>query len=204
MVRATQVFQKFIFKLLSINDYQLTIYALNITSFSRPGGDYEFEDYPSPLHIERHMSKCLLNHNFGSSHSSPQGSRKSSSRKSSSNSNSVEVPDPIDIIEREESRSPSVEEILERPGDFLDVFLRSLQEPDFLPNAPTGNEVFVEELPQIIQIFIEDQPSTNGGKQHNQKPTGRPEACLKWKSNENQPGSSPKKQKIHNIGKSNL
>ena len=83
----------------------MTIYALNLISFSIPGGDYEFEDYPSPLHIERHMSKCLLNHNFGSSQSSPQGSRKSSSRKSSSSSNSVEVLDPIDIIEKEESRS---------------------------------------------------------------------------------------------------
>ena len=88
---------KFIFKLLSLNGYQLTIYALNLISFSRPGGNYEFDDYPSPLHIERHMSKCLFNHNFGSSQSSPQGSRssssqgsrKSSSRNSSSSSNSV-------------------------------------------------------------------------------------------------------------------
>ena len=112
---------KFIFKLLSLNGYQLTIYALNLISFSRPGGDYEFEDYPSPFHIERHMSRCLLNHNFGSSQSSPQGSsrsqgsRKSSSRKSSSSSNSVEILDPIDVIEQPESRSPSVEEMLERP-----------------------------------------------------------------------------------------
>ena len=180
------------------------MYPLNdyLISFSRPGGDYEFEDYPSPLHTERHMSKCLLNHNFGSSQSSPQGSRSSSSRKSSSSSNSVEILDPIDVIEQAESRSPSVEEILERPGNFQDVFIRSLQEPDFLPNAPTGKEVFAEETTQIIEIFIEGQPSTSGGRRHNQKPTGRSEACLKRKSNENQPGSSPKKPKIHNIGKS--
>ena len=105
---------KFIFKLLSLNGYQLTIYALNLISFSRPGGDYEFEDYPSPLHIQRHMSRCLLNHNFGSSQSShqrsSQGSRKSSSRESSSSSNSVEVHDPIDVVEQQaESRSPPVE-----------------------------------------------------------------------------------------------
>ena len=166
---------KFIFKLLSLNGYQLTIYGLNLISLSRPGGDYEFEDYPSPLHIERRMSKCLLNHNFGSSQSSPQGSsssqgfRKPSSRKSSSSSNSVEMLDLIDVIEQAESRSPSVEEILERPGNFQDVFIRSLQEPDFLPNAPTGKEVFAEETTQIIEIFIEDQPSTSGGRRHNQQ-----------------------------------
>ena len=157
------------------------------------------------------MSRYLLNHNFGSSQSSPQGSsssqgsRKSSSRKSSSSSNSVEILDPIDVIEQQaESRSPSVEEILERPGNFQDVFICSLQEPDFLPNAPTGKEVFAEETTQIIEIFIEGQPSTSNGRRHNQKPTGRSEACLKRKSNENQPGSSPKKHKIHNIGKSNF
>ena len=196
---------KFIFKLLSLNCYQLTIYALNLIYFSRPGGDYEFEDYPSPLHIERHMSRCLLNHNFGSSQSSiqgsssSQGSRKSSSRKSSSSSNSIEILDPIDVVEQQaESRSLSVEEIeeiLERPGDFQDAFLHSLQEPDFLPNAPTGNEVFFEGTPQVIQVFIEDEPSTSGGRRYNQRPAGRPEAYLKRKSNENQPGSSPKKTK---------
>ena len=211
-----------------LNDY--------LISFSRPGGDYEFEDYPSPLHIQRHMARCLLNHNFGSSQSSPQGSsqgsRKSNSRKSSSSSNSIEVLDPIDVVEQlAESRSPSVEvldpveqqaesrsppvesdesieEILERPGDFQDAFLRYLQEPDFLPQAPTGNEVFYEGTPQVIQVFIEDEPleplepSTSGGRRHNQRPAGRPEACLKRKTNANQPGSSPKKPKIHNIGKS--
>ena len=208
------------------------MYPLNdyLISFSRPGGDYEFEDYPSPLHIQRHMARCLLNHNFGSSQSSSQGSsqgsRKSNSRKSSSSSNSIEVLDPIDIVEQQaESRSPSVEvldpveqqaesrsapvesdesieEILERPGDFQDAFLRYLQEPDFLPQAPTGNEVFYEGTPQVIQVFIEDEPSTSGGRRHNQRPAGRPEACLKRKTNANQPGSSPKKPKIHNIGKS--
>ena len=201
------------------------MYPLNdyLISFSRPGGDYEFEDYPSPLHIQRHMARCLLNHNFGSSQSSSQGSsqgsRKSNSRKSSSSSNSIEVLDPIDIVEQQaESRSPSVEvldpveqqaesrsapvesdesieEILESPGDFQDAFLHSLQEPDFLPNAPTGNEVFFEGTPQVIQVFIEDEPSTSGGRRYNQRPAGRPEACLKRKSNENQPGSSPKKTK---------
>ena len=214
------------------------MYPLNdyLISFSRPGGDYEFEDYPSPLHIQRHMARCLLNHNFGSSQSSPQGSsqgsRKSNSRKSSSSSNSIEVLDPIDVVEQlAESRSPSVEvldpneqqaesrpppvesdesieEILERPGDFQDAFLRYLQEPDFLPQAPTGNEVFYEGTPQVIQVFIEDEPleplepSTSGGRRRNQRPAGRPEACLKRKTNANQPGSSPKKPKIHNIGKS--
>ena len=194
-------------------------YPLNdyLISFSRPGGDYEFEDYPSPLHIQRHMSRCLLNHNFGSSQSSPQGSSssKGSRRKSSSSSNSVEILDPIDVVEQQaESRSPpvpsdeSIEEILERPGDFQDAFLRYLQEPDFLPQAPTGNEVFYEGTPQVIQVFIEDEPleplepSTSGGRRRNQRPAGRPEACLKRKTNANQPGSSPKKPKIHNIGKS--
>ena len=102
--------------------------------------------------------------------------------------------DPIDTISWSESRSPSVEEIPVRPGNFQDVFLWSLQVQDFLPKPPTGNEVFVEETPQIIEIFVEDQLSTSTGKQHNQKtPTWKPQACLKRKSKEDQPGTSQKK-----------
>ena len=40
--------------------YQILFY------FLRPGKDYEFADYPSPLHIEKHMEHCLLNHDFSS------------------------------------------------------------------------------------------------------------------------------------------
>ena len=132
--------------------------------YLRPGGDYEFSDYPSPLHIERHFAKCLLNHDFGSTsgsgsgsgQSSPQGSQSSSqrgqSRKGSSSSSSVEILDPIDIIRRSQSRSPSIVEVpIIRPGNFEDFYLRQNQEPDFLPNPVSGNEIFIENTPQSIE-----------------------------------------------------
>ena len=104
------------------------------------------------------MAKCQLNHDFGSSsgsgsgsgQSSPQGSQSSSqkdqsSRKGSSSSSSVEILDPIDIIRRSQSRSPSIVEVpVIRPGNFEDFYLRQNQEPDFLPNPVSGNEIFIE------------------------------------------------------------
>ena len=167
--------------------------------YLRPGGDYEFSDYPSPLHVQRHMAKCQLNHDFGSSsgsgsgsgQSSPQGSQSSSqkdqsSRKGSSSSSSVEILDPIDIIRRSQSRSPSIVEVpVIRPGNFEDFYLRQNQEPDFLPNPVSGNEIFIENTPQSIEIFIDDEASTSTGRRNGKgRPAGRPEACLKKKSKE--------------------
>ena len=187
--------------------------------YLRPGGDYEFSDYPSPLHVQRHMAKCQLNHDFGSSsgsgsgsgQSSPQGSQSSSqkdqsSRKGSSSSSSVEILDPIDIIRRSQSRSPSIVEVLViRPGNFEDFYLRQNQEPDFLPNPVSGNEIFIENTPQSIEIFIDDEASTSTGRRNGKgRPTGRPEACLKKKSNEKDGAPASKKQKIYNMGKSNF
>ena len=158
-----------------------------------------------------------------SGQSSPQGSQSGSSSGSGSasgqsihegsiSSNSIEILEPIDS---------SVEELPARPGDFQDVFvrqlgesgsfqdafLRHLQQPDFLPSPPSGNEIFVEDSPETIQIYVEDQPedqpSTSTGRRYGQgPPTGRPEACLKKKSKEQEPGPSPKKPKTINIGKS--
>ena len=183
--------------------------------YLRPGGDYEFSDYPSPLHVQRHMAKCQLNHDFGSGsgsgQSSPQGSQSSSqkdqsSRKGSSSSSSVEILDPIDIIRRSQSRSPSIVEVpVIRPGNFEDFYLRQNQEPDFLPNPVSGNEIFIENTPQSIEIFIDDEASTSTGRRNGKgRPTGRPEACLKKKSNEKDGAPASKKQKIYNMGKSNF
>ena len=70
-----------------------------------------------------------------------------------------------------------------RPGNFEDFYLQQPQEPDILPGPLTGNEVFVEESPEVIEIFVEDQLSMSTGRRHGQgPPTGRPQACLKKKS----------------------
>ena len=148
------------------------------------------------------MEKCLLDHDF-----SGQSSSGSSSSKSSLSSGVIEIIDPIDVISRSNSRSPSIEEIpMPRPGNFEDFWLREPQEPSFLLNPVSGNEVIVvEDTPEIIEIFVEDQPSTSTGRRHGQgPPTGKPQACLKKKSKEEGGGSAPKKQKIYNIGKSNF
>ena len=154
-----------------------------------------------------------------SGQSSPQGSQSGSSSGSGSasdqsshegsiSSNSIEILEPIDSsVEELPARPGDFQDVFIRqlggPGNFQDAFLRHLQQPDFLPNPPTGNEVFVEESPEIIQIFVEYQPSTSTGRRYGQgPPTGRPEACLKKKSTEQEPGPSPKKPKIINIGKS--
>ena len=108
-----------------------------------------------------------------SGQSSPQGSQSGSSSGSGSasdqsshegsiSSNSIEILEPIDS---------SVEELPARPGDFQDVFvrqlgesgsfqdafLRHLQQPDFLPSPPSGNEIFVENSPETIQIYVVNQ-----------------------------------------------
>ena len=66
--------------------------------------------------------------------------------------------------------------------------------------------IFVDESPETIQIYVEDQPSlpsTSTGRRGGQgPPTGRPEACLKKRSEEQEAGPSPKKPKTKNIGKS--
>ena len=147
----------------------------------------------------------------GSSSSSGSGSGSGSDQSShegSISSNSVEILEPIDSsVEELPARPGDFQDVFIRqlggPGNFQDAFLRHLQQPDFLSNPPTGNEVFVEESPEIIQIFVEDQPSTSTGRRYGQgPPTGRPEACLKKKSTEQESGPSPKKPKIINIGKS--
>ena len=177
----------------------LPIYQLKSNfPYLRPGGDYDFPDYPSPLHVQWHFARCKLKH------PSYSGSGQSS-RSGSSSSNSIEVLDPIDILSR--SSSSSVEELPARPGDFQDTYIRHPQEPDFLQNPPTGNEIIYvdgDESPEIIEIFIEDQePSTSTGRRSGQgPPTGRPQACLKRQSEVQEPGSSQKKPKTKNIGKS--
>ena len=168
----------------------------------------------------------------GSSSSSSSGSssssssdQSSSSSSSDSSSNSVQVigysfSDGRELISFDElpARPGDFQDIFirqpEGPGNFQDAFIRHLQQqeqqqqqPDFLPNAPTGDEmIFVDESPETIQIYVEDQPSlpsTSTGRRGGQgPPTGRPEACLKKRSEEQEAGPSPKKPKTKNIGKS--
>ena len=170
------------------------------------------------MHVQWHFARCKLKH--------PSYSGSGQSSRSSSSNSIEEVLDPIDILSR--SSSSSVEELPARPGDFQDIFIRQpegpgnfqdafirhlqqqeqqQQQPDFLPNAPTGDEmIFVDESPETIQIYVEDQPSlpsTSTGRRGGQgPPTGRPEACLKKRSEEQEAGPSPKKPKTKNIGKS--
>ena len=105
----------------------------------------DFPDYPSHWHIEKHMEKCLLKHDWagGSSGSSYGPSRASSgsveflgSRSRSGSGSSAGSS--VKIIESR-SRSSSIEEIP--------------QEPSFLPGPVTGNEV-ISQTPEIIEIFV--------------------------------------------------